>query len=504
MNAPKRKRNNHDGGNSSSRWHQRSKNSNNHGSSNYNHHGNNSHHRFGRVMSQPPKLKLQTTRGGTSDGSSSSSSSCHYPTVSIAIPGSVVSNAQTRELQTQLAGQIARAAAVFRVDEIVVFDDGLGSTLKTVSNYRRGPRRDQQHHESRPGDRRNNNNDGDDNDNRNDNKEGGDNKPKQPHLQPSTDPHAFLARILQYCECPQYLRRKFFPMHPDLQFAGLLPPLDMPHHLRRGDVAAFREGVVVDRKKDGDEEKADEEGSFVNCGVPNRLVQIDRVITPGIRCTVRPDIKAYESKSSKKGDGVMKGTVVSPTTPRDEDGIYWGYTTRLASGINAIFEECPYEGGYDLKVGTSERGDVSIDDPKFCLRKKETTTTKRSKKSKGRSGIEGDSNGDEHFNHLLIVFGGVAGIEESVDADESMTLSGEDSKKMFDVWVNICPYQGSRTIRSEEAVFIALSRLSPYIAKNVVASTTAESKGKSRNSVVKTEDVEFSDEAISEESSDEE
>jgi len=47
-------------------------------------------------------------------------------------------------------------------------------------------------------------------------------------------------------------------------------------------VAAFREGVVVDRKKDGDEEKADEEGSFVNCGVPNRLVQIDRVIAPGI------------------------------------------------------------------------------------------------------------------------------------------------------------------------------------------------------------------------------
>jgi hypothetical protein len=28
----------------------------------------------------------------------------------------------------------------------------------------------------------------------------------------------------------------------------------------------------------------------------------------------------------------------------------------------------------------------------------------------------------------------VAGIEESVDADEAMTLSGEDSKKMFDVW----------------------------------------------------------------------
>lgn len=25
-------------------------------------------------------------------------------------------------------------------------------------------------------------------------------------------------------------------------------------------------------------------------------------------------------------------------------------------------------------------------------------------------------------------------VEESVDEDESMTLSGEDSKKMFDLW----------------------------------------------------------------------
>ena len=140
-----------------------------------------------------------------------------------------------------------------------------------------------------------------------------------------------------------------------------------------------------------------------------------------------------------------------------------------------------------MKVGTSERGDVSIDDPKFCLRKKRSTSIKRQK----------TTDNDEHFNHLIIVFGGVAGIEESVDADESMTLSGEDSKKMFDVWVNICPYQGSRTIRSEEAVFIALSRLSPYIAKNM----SSQSK---KHEVVKTEDVEFSDEDVSsEESSDE-
>ncbi len=66
----------------------------------------------------------------------------------------------------------------------------------------------------------------------------------------------------------------------------------------------------------------------------------------------------------------MEGTVVSPTAPRNEDGRFWGYATRLASLINAIFTECPYKGGYDLRVGTSEQGNVSIDDPKFRLEKK--------------------------------------------------------------------------------------------------------------------------------------
>jgi hypothetical protein len=38
-------------------------------------------------------------------------------TVSIALPGSIVSNAQSPELRTYLVGQIARAAAVFNIDE---------------------------------------------------------------------------------------------------------------------------------------------------------------------------------------------------------------------------------------------------------------------------------------------------------------------------------------------------------------------------------------------------
>lgn len=35
-------------------------------------------------------------------------------------------------------------------------------------------------------------------------------------------------------------------MHKDLRLAGLLPPLDCPHHLRFLDQSPYREGVVVE------------------------------------------------------------------------------------------------------------------------------------------------------------------------------------------------------------------------------------------------------------------
>ena len=31
-----------------------------------------------------------------------------------------------------------------------------------------------------------------------------------------------LAKVLQYLDCPQYLRKSFFPQQPDLKYAGKL------------------------------------------------------------------------------------------------------------------------------------------------------------------------------------------------------------------------------------------------------------------------------------------
>ena len=47
----------------------------------------------------------------------------------------------------------------------------------------------------------------------------------------------------------------------------------------------------------------------------------------------------------------------------------------------------------------------------------------------------------------MIVFGGLKGLEYSLDADEHLMISA--AELLFDHYVNTCPTQGSRTIRTE-------------------------------------------------------
>ncbi|XP_038045984.1 putative methyltransferase C9orf114 homolog [Patiria miniata] len=304
-------------------------------------------------------------------------------TVSVALPGSILENAQSPELRTYLAGQIARAMVVFCVDEIVIFDESGMPSENTDGNF------------------------------------DGIGKKGNPNVQ--------LARILQFLECPQYLRKNFFPMHNDLKFAGLLNPLDCPHHLRIDEACPYREGVVLDRAV------GQGKGSIVNVGLLKE-VRIDRQLQPGLRVTVEMADTDHINSERK----TLRGTVVSPAAPCTEAGLYWGYSVRLASGLGAVFSQSPYKDGYDVTLGTSERG-TDVDQLQLSA-----------------------------FRHLLIVFGGLKGLEYSLDADERLKIT--DPKLLFDHYINTCPTQGSRTIRTEEAILISLSSLRSKV--NQVASHT--------------------------------
>lgn len=299
-------------------------------------------------------------------------------TISIAVPGSILSNAQTAELRAYVAGQIARAACIYRVSEVIVFDD-VGSQNNNAIR------------------------------------------------KPGEDRCAQFCRLLQYLECPQYLRKHFFPLHKDLQYAGIMNPLDAPHHLRQSDDFPFREGVVSHHLlKQG-------KGSFVNVGLI-RDVGVDRALVPDIRVTVK-------LLPQKEGTKKRFGVIVPPTQPTEELGVYWGYKVRFAPSLSDVFTKAPYEEGYDLTIGTSDKGKPieECEDSEFI-----------------------------DFKHMLLVFGGLAGLEAALECDENLDI--DDVTLLFDKYLNTCPDQGSRTIRTEEAVLISLAEIRRSIkaAKKVV------------------------------------
>ena len=106
------------------------------------------------------------------------------------------------------------------------------------------------------------------------------------------------------------------------------------------------------------------------------------------------------------------------------------------------------QGGYDLKVGTSERGIVAA----------------------GPECIQFPT-----FQHLLIGFGGPQGLEECVQQDPALQVmhQGPQPEKLFNLYCNTCPRQGSRTIRTEEAILISLSYFQSPISKHSGAVNSA-------------------------------
>lgn len=108
---------------------------------------------------------------------------------SIAIPASLVAEKSHLRDKTRVIGRIGRSAAIFRVQEIIIYSD----------------------------------------------------KPNESNL---------IQSILSYMETPQYLRKHLIRKQPELRYVGSLPPLRTPHHplvkhvndLRKGE---YREGVVL-------------------------------------------------------------------------------------------------------------------------------------------------------------------------------------------------------------------------------------------------------------------
>lgn len=309
-----------------------------------------------------------------------------------------------------LAGQIARAAAVHRVEEIVIFRDDDGSDDRAAASAQQ-----------------------------------------------------FLHTVLEYAETPQYLRKHLFPRTPMLRLAGLLNPLALPHHVSREEYSRWREGVTVSPRGGGTGRPT----RFVDVGL-DRLAEVDKTLPSGERVTV--DLESSGPEYENAPGKYLYGSIVDYSAPKITDDLYWGYRVRSVPSLSIIFKTRSLVcNGFDLVLGTSERGAVlssatTSDDPEAI-------------------------HVFPKYRHALIVFGGVQGLEYAARNDKGLSEVGiqqveekndEENEKegetkhdqiadLFDYWINTCPDQGSRTIRTEEAMLISLSALSPYLRSHASA-----------------------------------
>eukprot|EP00392_Amoebophrya_sp_AT5.2_P004273 g4281.t1 len=424
-------------------------------------------------------------------------------TLSVALPSSIVANAQSHELRSYLVAQIARYLTIYGVDEVVLYEDqqelvNQGSGEADSWTEQGGNWEDSSWNNTAA-------------------------SAKQDTNSTATTPAAeqqnfswalnFFARNLQYLETPQYLRKILFGMHSDLKFAGVQNPLDAPHHLRKGEKIAYREGVILEERH-FPYEKPCAEGVFVCCGLDEPVWIADGLgAEAGMRVTVAlgEDVLGgtAEEAGVSGGAGRKISEIVSPSVPREADGLYWGYQTRCCKDLQSVFSEPPSFAEvqencgaisnpgqsiskrrlklnlsfdpfkhYDLVLGTSERGrDIGAE---FSTKKKLA------------------------FKHCLVLFGGLGGLEAAMKdeifvgkelawqkqnpeklvqqekkwgrnneggkvemnkKDASKNYVNGNPRTLCHHYLNVCPNQTSRTIRAEEALLISLATLDRYLDK---------------------------------------
>jgi predicted SPOUT superfamily RNA methylase MTH1 len=270
--------------------------------------------------------------------------------LSIAIPSSIVSDTPHLREKTSKIGLIGRAAAIFRADEIIIYQDNPKINQAAEMNL--------------------------------------------------------IATLLEYMETPQYLRKRLFGLKPELQYAGVLPPLRTPHHplnrrMKNLKIGEYREGVVLSKI---------EEGTLIDIGVEKPALNSDRQLPIGKRVTVKVT--------------AVKKHVEVETANHDEIPVYWGYKVI----VEPSFLKRIMQGNFDLTVATSKYG--------FSFERVKEKMADRWKKA----------------GTILVTFGAPTRGLHEIFKNQGFNLD-----EAVDFVVNTIPKQGTETVRTEEALIASLA-----------------------------------------------
>jgi predicted SPOUT superfamily RNA methylase MTH1 len=228
-----------------------------------------------------------------------------------------------------------------------------------------------------------------------------------------------ISSILSYIETPQYLRRRLFPISKFLKYVGILPPLRTPHHptsKRVGEMSVneYREGVVT---------KTDGKNSFIDIGIDKTVFLSGKKLPVNSRVTV-------------KIIDVKKRNIDVQLVKSDEIKQYWGYRVSDSSlSLGKTVQKIRPA----LAIATSRKGE-KIDN-----------VYKQLQEEMGKS------------NRLIIAFGSPREGLNEILRRENLKL-----KNVFDFTINTIPFQGTKTVRTEEAIFASLALLNSISQKGIV------------------------------------
>jgi methyltransferase len=206
----------------------------------------------------------------------------------------------------------------------------------------------------------------------------------------------FISDVLTYMNTPQYLRKKVFPITKELRYAGILPPLRTPHHpTEKVGEGDYRQGLTIKRTK---------KGTIVDIGA-------DKLALCREKLTVN---KVMSFRVLKFG----KEITIEPDKPE----VYWGY--KILSTYKNLYESIKMlKPKSDLIIGTSKYAE-----PITSILDEVKDSLKGSKR-------------------VTILFGGpYSGLHDLID-----------QREILDLEVNTVPSQGTKTVRTEEAVLATLS-----------------------------------------------
>jgi predicted SPOUT superfamily RNA methylase MTH1 len=208
------------------------------------------------------------------------------------------------------------------------------------------------------------------------------------------------------------MRKNLYKIEPDLQYAGILPPLRTPHHPSSGKnrdlkIGEYREGIILNQSK---------EGLTVDIGVQSPALLRERHFSVGERLTVQ----VIKNDNHIEIQSVNRNDVPS----------YWGFQVKIT---DETFGHMLKTEQFDLVISTAR-----IADPFVKVADKIAQRWSQAER-------------------VLIAFGAPSrGLHEIVK-DEGLRI-----KNISDFVVNTIPDQGTTTVRAEEALFSSLAIFTVY------------------------------------------